>query len=482
MMKHQKIVWTFLCLALVLIALRLPAVYRPVSKHHEFNTAVILINAISWKQAGGGSPFYWTPLMNFQGEPNRVLETGPHVDAKGNHVYLSFGPGWYVFPYAVFELLNLPPEPVYLRILSILTGILSFWMLTRLLGKMGLAENRALWWAFFFCILPGPLWYMGTGYINIGIMMPLVLWILMLWNRASAGHPLSPGWYLQLFIAGIALIYFDWYPVFLFAGLFWWAAFNLPRPTRYTVMVVAVITVMAGFLVVLIPFSMYLGTEQVLNYWQLRFGERGIAGKITPDTRQLAFSIILNITSSMLPLLLAALWIYRKQRVKWSFRHWTVYLLLFTLMYNIIFLDWSAVHEFAWLPLTLAIALLLAPYLKKNKPIKNEYWLLGISGAAALIIYFLINLPGPKSISGEPYDSYKNAGNFIRTNVPDSTYIFSNASPGKIVEYFSGRTINYAPNIQSAMQLKDSLNLKSCVFYQPDSSGQKGKMKLTPIP
>jgi hypothetical protein len=70
-------------LLLLLVVLRIPTLDRPLSKHHDFNNAVVLINAVSWQQAGGGNKFCFTPVMNFQGQSNKLLEKGYHIVWSG---------------------------------------------------------------------------------------------------------------------------------------------------------------------------------------------------------------------------------------------------------------------------------------------------------------------------------------------------------------------------------------------------------------
>src|SRR5687767_9329605 len=90
-----------LLLFMVSVLLRLPNLNRPLSKHHEYNTAVILVNIESWRQAGGGNLFHYIPLLNFQNPGDKRPENLPNIDSKGNMLYLSFAPGWYVIPYFI---------------------------------------------------------------------------------------------------------------------------------------------------------------------------------------------------------------------------------------------------------------------------------------------------------------------------------------------------------------------------------------------
>ena len=99
---------------IIYLLVRLPNFNRPVSKHYEFNTAVILINIISWRQAGGGNHFYYTPVMNFQHTGDKLPPTIYML--TGTEQCISFF--WARLVYnTLFRIsfLGLPAEPVYLK-------------------------------------------------------------------------------------------------------------------------------------------------------------------------------------------------------------------------------------------------------------------------------------------------------------------------------------------------------------------------------
>ncbi len=183
MLSRKKAFMVVLGLFVLSIAVRLPNLDRPLSKHHEFNTAVVLINIESWRQAGGGSVFHYTPLMNFQNAGDKHMDTGPHIDKDGNHLYLSYGPGWYVLPYFFYQLFHLPPKPVYLQVINLLISLLDLLLLFYLFERLVPDELPKKYWIILFgcatfLFSPALLWYFGNGYVNIGIMMPMVIAII----------------------------------------------------------------------------------------------------------------------------------------------------------------------------------------------------------------------------------------------------------------------------------------------------------------
>ncbi len=118
-------------LFVISVLVRLPTLNRPLSDHHEYNTAVILIGLESWQQAGGAAAFHFTPLLNYQDEGDRWYDS-TLAYKNGNTVYITFGPGWYVFPWAVMKLLNVGPSPLFLQILNLLLHLFSCIILFRI--------------------------------------------------------------------------------------------------------------------------------------------------------------------------------------------------------------------------------------------------------------------------------------------------------------------------------------------------------------
>ncbi|MEJ0083849.1 MAG: hypothetical protein WDM78_23550 [Puia sp.] len=102
------------------IFIRLPNLNRPGSKHYEFNTAVVMINIISWRQNGGGGQLNYTPVINFQHAGDKLPPNNLNIDKAGNTVYLSYGPGMFIIPYFFYQWLKLPAIPVYLEILNLI--------------------------------------------------------------------------------------------------------------------------------------------------------------------------------------------------------------------------------------------------------------------------------------------------------------------------------------------------------------------------
>lgn len=474
----DKRLWILLAL---LIVLRLPFLNRPVSKHHEFNTAVILINAESWQQAGGGKQFCYTPLMNYQGNSNRVLEKGWHIDSKGNHVYLSFGAGWYVLPYAVFKLMHIPFTPLSLQVLSIFIGFITAVLLYALLFKVVGRKDIALAGSASFVLLPAPLWYCGTAYVSTAIMLPLVIPILLLWHAFEESVlNINVRSCFSLFVLGIMLCYFEWLAVFLLGVLALWALVSAKRDRRYLwISAVATLTVMSGVLLVLVQFAAYLGWQQVLHYWQARFSDRSTDTSEYSAATLLLF-VIKNIFTAYLPLVLLLFFVWKKNLLKKKPLNykWPLWALAVIIPYNGIFFNWSAIHEFAWMAFGLFATIAISIYFLPSLPVITMKKLVAAAIVISIIQYFVINLPGATNVKRDRYDEQKRLGEWIRNNVDTTAAIFTNLDNDKIVEYYSKRTFNSAGSAAAAKTIANAYHTGSAVWLFIE----KGKVKeLIPI-
>jgi hypothetical protein len=452
LLSHKN-VWLLL---LALIILRLPHINRPLSKHHDFVTAVFILNAESWAQAGGGQQFNYTPLLTYQGKANKILEKGLHIDPIGNHVYLSFGAGWYVLPYFFFKIFFIPFTPLTVHLFSILVGMVTAVMLYGLLFAVTNNKVYAFAGTILYVLMPAPLWYGGTAFVQTAMMLPLVLIILYFWHlfeKQSANVNLKN--LLSLTCAGFLLCYIDWLAVFLCSIMGIWALMAARQNKRYLWLTFtgAAISVMAVFLI-LWQFSAYLGWEQVINYWKSRFVDR------SANTSEFSFPmmvllILKHLATGYLPLLLVLIVVVFKAKIAWPLQRpvWPLWALAAIIPYNGLFLNWSAVHEFAWMAFGLIASIVVTVYIFPMFEQRFLVKLLLVTSIFSIVTYYTINLPGPVSWKGEAYNRQQKSGTIIRNLTDPGLPVFCNANNDKIVEFYSKRTLNSVSSLAEAMEL-----------------------------
>ena len=281
--SRKRALCAVLYLFVLSLCIRLPNLNRAISKHYEFNTAVIMINIISWRQAGGGDKFHYTPVMNFQHAGDKLPPNNLFVDNKGNTVYLSYGPGWYVIPYFFYQWFNLPAIPIYLEILNLVFHLVCVLLFFFLLEQLIPSEEPRKYYiittgCIFMTFSPGVLWFLGNGYINIGIMMPFVIGVcLLILPMLNDPAKISASRLISMGFLNVILVYIDWYILFFSLVTSFIALVKLRRNKKYGWLVlVLILSVGSGIALVFFQYASYMGPEAVMGYWFHRFSYRGL--------------------------------------------------------------------------------------------------------------------------------------------------------------------------------------------------------------
>src|SRR5436190_14555087 len=84
------------CIFLLSVVVRIPTLDRPLSKHHEFCTAVSLRVLQIWDEAGIKT-YHFNPVMTYPNAADKFINnfasaSGKMMDAGGNFYYVSHPP------------------------------------------------------------------------------------------------------------------------------------------------------------------------------------------------------------------------------------------------------------------------------------------------------------------------------------------------------------------------------------------------------
>ena len=481
-MTRRKAFIMVLSLFLVSVLVRLPNMNRPVSKHHEFMSALMLINIESWRQAGGASHFHFIPLLNFQNPGDKYPDKNIWVDNKGNQWYLSLPPGWYIIPYVIYQVFSLPAEPIYLRVINLVFNLFSvllfFYFLEKILTEK--IKNRyetILAGCFLFLFTPGMLWYLGNGYAHTGIMLPFIIGLLLL-VIPMLDNPsnIVPRRLLALSALILVFSFLDWYILFIVAAVGLFSLWKIRKDKRYGLLLITVgLGISLGIMLLFFQFASYGGTDAVLAYWKARFFIRTVANEGNSFFIMIAWLGIHSVTL-FLPLILLIIgcltWnVFKKIKIGLSSRE-LIFISLYSLsllLYNMVLLEWSYEHEFSMLPWGLLLAYLgvrlLVPFLRN----KSGVFLLVIVFLISLTQYYFINRPGKISRDGMGYDTFKVFGEQLK-KLPLDCMIFSPLEQrAPMIEYYAGRNIFIEPNYDSAKKFMLKTNIKTAVWVEEEN-------------
>jgi hypothetical protein len=461
------------------VLIRLPNLNRPLSKHHEFIAATILINIESWRQAGGGAEFHFTPLMNYQHPGDLLADTGPHIDRKGNQLYLSLGPGWYVIPYFFFQVFHLPAQPASLRMINLLFGALTliccFFFFEQLIpaGTDG-RYFRILTACTLFQCSPGILWYSGNGYVHTAIMLPFIMTALMiLLPMLQSPQKITTRRLAAMALAIILLVYIDWYAVFLCLTAIVWSLVKSARDKKYLLLALVSGTALTlGIALIFWQFASYAGAEKVATYSRLRFLFRGISGSGSSFLAKLPYLPAYLVTSfGPLFILLAGSLIvrlFKKSPLRLSQKEWLFFGIYgcSLVLYGIILIGWASGHDFSMVPCGLLLAWLCARSVLPPASSRITFGLILSCLLLSVAQYYYINRPGAISRDGMAFNAYKIFGEHLR-GIPADNAIFSNLPEYcPMIEFYAGRKVYRFPDRQSAIQYVQQWQIKKAVWVE----------------
>lgn len=480
-------------LYVISILCRLPNLDRPLSKHHEFNPATVLIAVEAWQERGGGSKYAFVPFINYAKPGDYMKDKSWALDGNGNGIYLSYGPGMYVIPYLIFRFLHLAATPLHLQIINLGFLLFAVLLLFHLLAFIfnGLQQQYLLtiFGCFFFLFNPCILWFLGNGYVNVTIAVPFLLGsiyqFLLIRYRQKKSYKIN---YFLLAFFLIAGIYIDWITFFAAAVIGFFDLLRSVRQRRFPIVgFVCAGSVVLGITLIIWQFSHYLSLQQITGYWRGRFYTRSIE-----DTGlsfvQKCVMLFNNLLSGYLPVLVlcvAIIFIKRKAAAVIVPQAATTYLLvagIACVLYNVTFFNWSYIHDFSLVPIGIFISF-LPVYLIVKKKIGFENNIAKTAFSVYFIItmaqYFYINRPGKTSQNGDQYALYKNLGERLKTEVQPDEMIFMN-SQSPILNYYAKRFTFKAHNLEEAKEKLHTWNYPKGVWIDEDSFYFKSIQRVMP--
>ena len=278
-----KKAYFFIAIALLLsIAIRITNINRPLSKHHEFNTAMVLNVCNSWDIAGGPSKVNFTPIIFYGGKYNIAFQQGPNY-SNGKNYYISLGPMQFVLPYYYCKILGLPFKPwsvqLFAMIIGIFASIILFKIILQIVSKQQNANFIATIGTILYIFLHQNLWFFSNAFSHESLMMPFyLLWILFVQDLKNKKKfsIVSYIFYTVIFALGIAT---DWLMVLciLVSSFYCVVKFNYKKESYFIGKIVLQIVVLIFSIAVIIySYSAQLGFNNLIAMWQQKFLSRTI--------------------------------------------------------------------------------------------------------------------------------------------------------------------------------------------------------------
>lgn len=479
------------------VIIRLPNLNRPLSKHHEFVTAVSLRVLDIWDQEGAAK-YNFNPVMNYPGEANKYINnwastTGKMVDELGNYYYVSHPPFAYIFPHFIFKLLHLKPSVLSIQIFHLVINFISalfIYLIVCLLGQQ--KPFLKTYWSGIvgfsvYLFSQGVLWFQSNTYMSdMLVHFFFILNVYIILKLLIRKRFFSPKYLVWYAIVLFLMIYTSWLGVFFAFSVFLYSFIKLRKTKVYIPLNLITLFVSLGAIALFTyQYSLINGFDNYLDQLVDRIGERGslVTGNgILASFRGILFGILRVLKAyltSYLPLfLLLASFVYltftkTKLRIVFT-KNGYRFLWLSTLpvlLLHIFLLNYSG-HDFVSLYGSLFLSVLIAilfDKLKNAKTLSTNQLRLGIAFVliGSLASYFYINRPGEKSMKGDNYAISKDLGEQIaQSNDADAVlFVQGDLSIDPQLIFYAHRNIQKVNDLAAAKEFLLARGLDKGILY-----------------
>lgn len=436
------------------VLVRFPSINRPLSKHHEFVTAISLRVLQIWN-AEGGAKYNFVPVMNYGGEANKHINnhaspTEGMVDAEGNYYYVSHPPLAYIIPHFYFKAIHVKPTVLSLQIfhliINFLSGICIFLIVLSLKGIRARSQidSTALIAFILYTFSSVVLWFQCNTYMS-DMLVHFFFLIGILLVLKCLNYPSSSKWKILFALAIFLMIYTSWlgvifaFVIFIF-GISIWKSKNGINLAAFT----GIASILALGLIYF-QYSSINGSEAFIEHLTQRFHVRGSGnsgsegGFVALKLNEIA-TVLVNYVMNYLPILtmvvILLLISWKKSLLKLiELKPFILISLLPVILLHLFLLKYSG-HDFTVLYASCFLSIIAAFIIEEqNKVIRSfAIWLVFL---ASVGIYYYTNKPGDYSYKGDRYDTSMKLGQAIKKEAKanEVVYFFGNELDPMVVVY-----------------------------------------------
>lgn len=472
-----------LMLVIVLsIVVRVPNLDRPLSKHHEFCTALTLQILKSWEQEGIAQ-FQGNPALNFSNPNDKYINNyGSLADEKGNYYYLSHPPLAYYLPYVFFQALDLKADVLSLQVFNLIVNLVSSLLVFLLISRLIPRNDEGRWWraliaASIYLMMPSVLWFQGNVYMSDIVVFMFYLLALYLFVRLQ-----TEGGKLLLILHSLAvflMVYTSWLGVFYTVSMVILSViFRKKINWTYNLWAVFASTFALGLMI--LQYSQIQGFTAYFDYLMNRLSARGSfadSGEESFLGRRFHEFILIaqNLLSSYLPHILALItlflfWKKGKGQVTPEWKGILIRAILPLALLHLSLMNYAG-HDFVQLPWSIVLVLFLLPWIDLSKGTLIVCSALLFS---SLLLYFYVNRPGQYSIKGDAYSSFQLMANEIsRESVDDEVVFISGQFPEPQLIYYAERNLCFVAETEDILQQMKNYQTTRGVLFQINKESQQ---------
>jgi hypothetical protein len=495
---------------LLSVLVRLPQLDRPLSKHHEFCTAVSLRILQIWYD-NGIQKYGFNPVMTYDNPADQFINndanaSGRMIDEQGSYYYVSHPPFAYYLPYILFKTLHIRPDVLPLQIFNMLLGFLTalFVYFTVCLLSFNRARSYLHFPSFIaytvYLFMPATLWFQGNVYMSdMAVHLPFVIGVYIVLKMILRRKFYVPKYILGYILILFIMIYTSWLGVFFAFGVLVYSLLHVRSISGFRVLIWSTIAVAFVTLrLIAYQYSEISGMEAYAHEIVNRYLLRGSLGRLHQGFLHFLLSYFFLLKDILYNYLANYLAIYlliagfawtaitrAKLKIVFSengYRFIWLSVLPVVLM-HLAFMQYSA-QDFTALYASLFFSVLIGILYDKVKK-SGVFSGTAINGLVmvtiALLIgqFYLANPPGRYSLKGDRYDTQMNIGHTINTATAKDEVVFSlsKATPQEV--FYSGRNIKQVSSKIEAMEFLKLRGIKNGAFYDTLSEPMKAKEIIT---
>lgn len=481
--------------------MRLPNINRPLSKHHEFVTAVSL-RVLDIYSTEGAMKTGLTPIMNYPGEANKYINnwastTGKMIDDEGNYYYISHPPLAYLLPHIFFKILHVKPTVLAIQIFHLLLNLVSalfIYLIVCLLGQQK-PFARTYWSGIVgvavYLFSQGVLWFQCNTYMSdMLVHLFFILNVYTILKLLMRKRFFSPKYLVHYAIFLFLMIYTSWLGLFFAFSVFLYSFIKLRKTKVFMPLnLITLFVSIAAVALFVFQYSQIAGFDAYVNQMLNRMTERGGLPQtigILATLKQLGYQIIFLLKTyltSYLPLfLLLASFLYltisrAKLRIVFT-KNGYRFLWLSTLpviLLHVFLLNYSG-HDFVSLYGSLFLSVLIAilfDKLKKSQTLSTFQLRMGIAFVVmvSILSYYYINRPGEYSFKGDLYAQSQLLGEEIYAQAKSDHVVFiqGKLSVDPQLIYYAKRNILKVATIEEALAFLEKRDIEKGQLFIYDA-------------
>lgn len=460
-------------------------IHRPLSNlHGEDALSHVLVTMRAYDETPA-SIHYFRPIFTLGADYNKFIDnlpTASYMDDKGNNYYISFPPLFFVLPYAVFKVFQIPIEVVPLRLFNVTIGLLvtvllycflrSFlrWIFPR--RSIGKIEGAALASASLYLFAASSLWGHGNPYW--GHQLNQLWWLCALFiffkdvSKEEKGSSLT----VVLIILSLLMCWTEW-TGFLFTGslIAGYAYLHFSKRTAQGLWKGAALTGTAfAAAISIVAFQSYqFGLDEyfsaILGRIEFRSGGVGLI-----HLHYMLLTFVWCLLPALVIVALAAACSRQKlRRLRLRERRFSrldlmafLFVLFAPSVENLLLPKHTILYDYAVLKVLLAICVvagLMIIYLNQNRTLVV---MMIAYTAANMAVYYHLN---PVEFDHIYYNGVEKAGLLIREETTDKQLAFANTFIRGEVIHPANRNIFESINVEQAQEILTARGYEEGVYF-----------------